>query len=323
MFEHVSINDIYLYEFITREYISDLLDDLARFNAVGAGVIRDFFSGSLDRFPQEAFNELSRLRIEIQRHINILTDHAPLLTGFPFYDLLTSLEDQLSALTSLNIYSKFIGTGIRASTDINEVSNATYVLRQGESLEDVSREVIGSSNPEDDWLSLGVDNRAEEEDYTLNGGFPLSYSFLSSNFGRNGSVSNQIYDVIDRREKLLGLDIDKAFAFTEDDIRVLDYSATFIQSANILLNLKTKDNPFFPGLGLSFYNTSEVGGSGNGDNIPLLTTLIRQLMAVFATDESIINFYISNFSHRGQVITIEANAAPIYGPLLTMEAAIN
>jgi hypothetical protein len=158
-------------------------------------------------------------------------------------------------------------------------------------LEQVSGNVAGSLNPNDEWADLAIKNRLEEEDYSNDGGTDLKITF---NRGNAGLKVNAVVDVI-QGKSIYGKDVYRKIQWVKDNgflnLKVLSYDDTIMQAIDILANLKKNDNPDNPNNGLQ--SNIVVGSNRALFNFPVI---IRQMSQTFANDDTLKNFKINNLS---------------------------
>ena len=93
-----------------------------------------------------------------------------------------------------------------------------------------------------------------------------------------------------------------------EDLEVLSYKETALQSLNILSNIKKESVPEFPLLGLD--QAIAVGSSMAAFRAP---TIVREMGEVFATDDSFVNFAVLNIKKDQDAVSIDYQVDTVYG----------
>jgi hypothetical protein len=215
--------------------------------------------------------------------------------NYDYWALLEYVEDIGHALETVNNISKWlrssiIGIGNQANVRVD------IMAEQGEGLESIERNKIRSIEYNDSWVQTALENELREEDYDLSGGY-----IIRAVFKNNASIFlNSVVDNIDSAEKTYGKDIDRNIGWSDDDLNVLEYKDTILQSADILTGLRKGDDPSFPDRGI---NPKILVGS----NIAAISypTIFRDLAASFATDDSFKSFGITKIKREQDSLEIE------------------
>jgi hypothetical protein len=109
--------------------------------------------------------------------------------------------------------------------------------------------------------------------------------YVRLNFGTFtiGSVIDNI-----QGESVLGKDLKKVLTFVDDDLESLTPKDTIFQTVEILTNLEKGDVPEFKSFGRS-------GGVGSNVHVFALSSVIRQIAEIFATDDTLTGFKVKDF----------------------------
>lgn len=256
--------------------------------------ITSFFRGE-GKFNKNAFTNLDNLVLQTNNLHDLINIHAGAFKSYDYWILLDKLSDiRLSVNSTVNI-SKFLRSSV---TRGNYGKNATvdYTLSQGQTLESVSRNVLGDSNPGSDWVNIAVSNDVKEEDYTPDSG--LAVKIKSS-----GVVSFNVQSVFDNltSENVYGKDIARKITFnqSEQDLNYLDYGDTLMQSVEILANMRQNNNPRYPADGV--VKDMVVG---QPMSVVTLPTVIRQMQSVFATDDTIKTMVVNDIKKDGDTLEL-------------------
>lgn len=260
---------------LTSYDITPFLSDYVDFTDIHYPVIGSFFAGDTNVYPQDSFSLLDSLTARYQRIVDIFSVNNTRLSNYQFWILLEAVEDIGLALATANNSSKWLRSS-KTSKGYLKNTQVNYLGKQGQGLEGVEKDFLHSDDPEEDWVDLALNNDLREEDYTLDGGYLIKATFSN----QASVILNSVVDNIDSAEKTYGIDIDQNLRFVNNDLAVLSYQDTVIQSANILAGLQQGDNPVFPDLGI---DRRIVGSSTAAIAYP---AIFRQLAQSFATDDS-------------------------------------
>lgn len=285
------------YKNVTGFDVDEFIQDFIEFNGTYKQNIVAFYSGVTQTPDSISFDFMKEL---INRSTSILTLvslNKDSFSNFSDWNMLELLEDIDLKLQTTNNISKFLRSAI-TSENYNPKPQLLKSLKQFQSLEMLAGNELNSPNPQDDWADIAIKNNLKEEDYDYNSGNLLKVSFI-----QGGSLLiNSVVDNIDTGEKTYGLDIQKKIEFDSDqnDIKILSYQDTKLQSIDTLVNLKKNDNPEFPDQG---YSQALVVGSNIGSLA--FPSLFRQLYNTFSTDDSFKSFSITNVKRDQDALFIE------------------
>ena len=277
---------------VTRFDIQSYFNDFASFVLSDYQKIVDFYEKGSD-IPSPVLTNLRNLNSQMLQ-IN---------------DLFMLYNDRLSSGTSeiWELLDYFESTKVVIYTVINSarwmrstknvfqsnVVDRDYILKQGENFEQLATEV-GYSDPDNDWSTIALNNDVIEEDYTFEGGNKLKISFVND-------LSFFVNTVIDSITglKLYGLDLDRAFVFENNDLKVLAYRDTIYQQTAILIGLTRGSVPEFPEDGIS---KDLVGSNVNAIQYPVL---LRQQSAVFEKDNRYKSIAINRLETHVESLVME------------------
>jgi hypothetical protein len=248
--------------------------------------IVDYYSGNLDSISSIPFSNFELLDRQNKEIFEIFKEHSRQFNNLKWWLLIEQIEEidnRLKTLRKINKWARSSLTNVAYDPSIQR----EYVLKQNQTLENIASNIVGSTNPNDDWVNIAVSNRIEEEDYTNDGGNNIKISFQRSN--RNFTV-NSVVDVISGKS-IYGKDLYRKIQFDEDaeDLKVLNYDETILQAVNILSNLRKNDNPDNPNDGLQ--STLVAGSNKAVFNFPII---VRQMSQTFAKDDTLKNFTIND-----------------------------
>lgn len=249
--------------------------------------IVQYYSGKVDSVGSNVFQRFENLDKEKEEMFIAFQSHSRQMRDTRWWDLLGQLEEidnRFATLKKVYKWTRSSATNFSYSPNIQ----LDYMLGQNESLERVTKNVIGSTDSQNDWVTLALENQLEEEDYTIQGGTSLKVT-LSNKI----STGIQVQSVVDtlNGKSIYGKDLQKELEFSSDDsegdLVVLDYDDTIFQSVEILTVLKKNDNPDAPNLGLQ--TGVAVGSNRALLNFPVIT---RQLSETFASDDTLKEFQV-------------------------------
>lgn len=253
-----------------------------------------FFSGKinfLDKRHVKRLNELSEQSIIIS---NIFFLKKNSMKTVDFWELLDTFEDIKTKLrTAMNI-SKYLRSSVIAGKNKSGFA-FEYNLKNEQTLENVSKNILNNNSSEDDWVNIALENNLKEIDYDIDGGNNL---VLRKQIFQSNLVTSMIDNTIG--EKIYGKDIKRFLSYKDEDLESLGYKETVYQCAEILSQLEKGDIPEFPELGL---NTSFYKGVNMSQlNYP---SIVRELRKNFKTDDLFMNFEIKSFKLEQGDIFIE------------------
>jgi hypothetical protein len=248
--------------------------------------IVNYYSGYTNSISSTPFENFDRLKKQNQQVFEVWKEHSNRFNNLKWFLLIEQIEEidnRLKTLDNINKWSRSSLTKVAYDPSYQ----LDYILGQNQTLENVAQQVTGSSNSQDEWIDIALNNVLKEEDYTNEGGNDLKISFKRSN--RNFNVTS-VVDVISGKS-IYGKDIYRKVQFENNDLKCLDYDATILQAANILANLRKNDNPDNPNSGLQ--SNIVAGGNKAIMNFPVI---IRQMTQTFAGDDTLKNFTVNNIA---------------------------
>jgi len=265
--------------------LDQLLEDAVVFYDEQSQNIVQFFSGTTTSINSEAIDEMLRIRDALANVAQTFTVQSYNFYDIIYWELLDVVDDLLVKFRSLSNLRWYRTS--RRNFDLSGQINVTHTLKRGQNLEGAVSNVANSDDRNNDWVDVAVSNDLTEEQYDGQGGQILQMSLINQ---QNVSTITSAVGAIEN-ESIYGKDIDRNFAFADNDIVVLDNKETLTQSVSILAGLRRGDNPRFPDLGVQ----SDVGGNRNV-NANLFPIVFRQVSRVFLTDDSLRSFSIKNIT---------------------------
>ncbi len=283
------------FEELTSYNITLFLSNYVLFVDVEYGNIVNYYSGISKSNPTKSLNSLNWLIDEQKKIIDVFILNSSSFDNYQFWTLLEYIEDIGSTLQTADNSSKWLRSTI-TKDGYKQLIETEYVARQGESIEDIERNVLASSDSQESWVDTALRNELNEEDYTLEGGY-----FLKVTYKNNSGITIQsVVDNINTSDKTYGLDIQKDLLFENNDLKVLGYRDTILQAANIYVNLLKGDNPTFPNDGID--KKMIIGSAIAAVSYPVI---FRQLASLYAKDDRFKEFMIQNVRRDKDAIFID------------------
>lgn len=289
----VFTEDIVIYwEQKTEIEIGQFLFDYFDFFKQSYPVIHAFYTGNALEVDSKHIQKLHSLidsYVDIEGRIISKRGIFDNLIDSEIIEQLADFYVELIVVTKLN---KFLRSNI-----VNPAYSKLYefpVNLKQSTVEELSASVLGSSDYDNDWVSIAEKNDLQEFEYLPNDGTKLLVSVpLISKL----TPINSVVDVI-TGQTVLGKDIKKKLTWKDDDLQTLDYEKTFEQTTQILLDLQIGDIPEFRSLGRSVF-------PGSSMKMFAFSPLLRQISQTFSTDDSIQRFNINKIEISGGDITFE------------------
>lgn len=243
-------------------------------------------------FPKKAFDLLDQLEFNSDLIYRKIQENRYKFDNCSDFEIFDQIEDFISLYRMIENYSKWY----RSSTikgRYKQITEINYILKQNQTLEEVSNEV-GWDSREEGALDLALRNQIKEQDYDLQGGLNFRFSYQNDK-------RLQLESVIDEMtgKNILGKDIAAKLAFQGNDVLYLSPEDTFLQTCEILSGLMKNNNPEFPTDG---YDKSAIS---NRNLMRIrLSTFIRQMYATVAKDDTIKAFSVSDVVEEDDILKI-------------------
>jgi len=284
------------------------LSDYVNFMEFDYPNVSGFYSGIMSEPNVNSFSELDRLRKLSSTLNDNIKQNNTRFQSTEDWDLLEKIEEVRVKLDTIDKFSKWFRSSVTRS-NYNPNPEIDHSLKQHQTLEALSRDTVGSPNPQEDSVDIALRNDLREEDYTSDGGVLLKVSLQESGAGV------KINTVVDNMtgESLYGLDLPRVLEFSpeDSDFVVLSFKDTVRQAIDILAELRNNDNPEFPTDGISQANA--VGVSQNAILFPLL---FRQLYNTFQKDDTLSTFSITNIRKDEDYVAVEYEVQTRLGELI-------
>jgi hypothetical protein len=266
--------------------------------------IIQYYENSANNPDRQSFDFLQDLLTEVIKIKALVSLNKSNFQQIDDWELLDFIEDIHTKLQTIKNTDRWTRSSKTQNSWQGASLQSDYTLADHETLEDVSELVYGASNNQNDWTRVALENDLSERDYSVNGGNQIKItkkSLSSPNVFLSSIVDNLV------NQKLYGLDFAKKLTFANNDLQVLSYNDTFVQSVVILISVKKGDNPEFGSLGVD--PRLAVGASFGSLKF---SSIIRQLQDTFATDDSIRNFSVTNVSYQNGALAITYQVDSFY-----------
>lgn len=257
--------------------------------------IISYYSGNITNLDNNSFKKLNTLKEGIQQLFSVFSLNKNTFIEYKWWILIEQIEKIDNLLMMIDNTSKWLRSTISRG-NFNPNPEVQIPFNQGQTLESISRETLGSTNWSNTWVDLALKNDLREEDYTSQAGFLIKANF---NFALNSFVITAIVDN-PVGERVLGIDLDKKLQFVDNDFKILPPRETFAQTIQILIYLRKGDNPEFPDQGIE--PKLIVGSNVSALNYPIL---FRQLTQIFRTDDTVKSFSINSINRDQDAVFIE------------------
>lgn len=274
--------------------IVDFYRRVSEFLQSGHAYIVDYYTGTTNNYISKHFKDLDDLILRSWDIVSIFEQSKELLKNYKWWELIASIEDIQATLLTIKNSPKWLRVSVN-NNNYNRDTEISMILSQNQTLEDFNKDRLQSTDQHNEWVDTAVRNDLAEEDYTSEGGNLLKVSFRQRGRIEIRTIVDVIYD-----ERVYGLDLPKKLAFDSDDLDVLPYKDTFIQTIDILSKLKRNDNPFYPEQGI---NKNLVVGSNI--NLVAYPVIFRQMADTFSFDDSIKSFAVKDIRREQDAIFIE------------------
>ena len=266
---------------LTNYKLQDFVVEVGDFFRLEMPLIVGFYLGQKERLDRKHIKKLNRLTEESVKILGIFRDYKNIMSTVDYWELLDGIEDFKSHLK----YAQNISKYVRSSLVKGKVTNSyifNHTMASNETLENVSRDIQKSFDPDNRWADIAVDNDLREVDWDIDGGTELE---LRDTTFQAGIVTSMIDNTIG--DRIYGKDLTKLLKFEDEDLLVLGYKETAIQTVDTLSQLAKNDIPEFPGLGI---NANIWKGSNFSKlNFPLIS---REMRLVFNTDDLFKDFKV-------------------------------
>ena len=300
------------FEDLTKYPIISYFESFSIFTQTDYQQITNYYSGNSLELNAVVLKNLETLISSTNTLLEIFKSHKKTLNNLKWWDLLEQVEKIDTKLLSIKNISKWLRTVIGTST-FNPNPEINISFRQGQTLESLNRDLLGSQDWNNNWQDLAIKNNLREEDYSPEGG-----KIIKANVSQD-SAPFIITSIVDNPQgnKVLGIDINKKLRFVDNDLEVLSPEDTFLQSVNIKTVLRKGDIPEFPTDGIN--PKLVIGNNLNSIAYPIL---FRQLSDLFKKDDTISSFSITNINRVQDGLYIDFEVRNRLGEIQTISQII-
>jgi hypothetical protein len=268
--------------------------------------IIDYYSG-LD-INQDAFNYFEYLKKESDKVSNLWEMYSNVFELTDFWEMLNTFDNVRVKLNTIDNLNRWLRSSRTDRFSLN--TQTTYVQKQGESIEKISRK-LGSFDEENDWVKLSIQNDLNEEKYTSQGGVLLNAN-LSNNF--NFDIKNIVDGLT--KENLFGKDIQKKIEFTGGDIKTLSGETSLLQTIDTIFSTVKGSIIEFPEDG---FENGLIGTNVNAFNYP---SLFRNLMAMFQKDDRFQSLELIDLIQEKDLVFLKVQVTTKLGSVYKQQLAI-
>lgn len=302
------------FESITQFPLTTYFQNFDSFIKKDYNSIINYYSGNIDNLNSITFNNLKNLIDETQKLFAVFSLNKNIFLNYKWWLFIAEIEKIDNALMMIDNSSRWLRSTI-SKGNFNPNPEIDIPFNQGQTLESIERDILGSQDWTNTWTNLALKNDLREEDYTSEGGFLIkaNFDYVLNNFRINAIVDNPIGD------KILGIDLHKKLQYVtiDNDLLILSPKDTFFQNVTILINLRKGDNPEFYDQGLN--PKLVVGSNVNQIAYPIL---FRQLSALFKADDTIKSFAILSINRLQDSVSIEFQVESRLGDIQSISLSV-
>lgn len=305
------------FEKITQFKLRVLLEDLSFFVKNHSSDIAEVYSNNSKVIDSTIYEQFWKLYSRIDEFFFTYSKFNQNFNNLEYWDLLEQMEEIHTFWQTIYNSPKWTRSSITTFGQYTKDSTIFYQGKQNESLNKIYRDRVGNNDSLDGWYDIAFANKLTEDEYSLaEGGVNLGLSNVSNN-----QPSLFLKDVVDvmSGKSAYGKDIDRVFNIDPilQDISVLTYEETIVQSIKILLSLGKEDNPYKPEDGLQ--KELFIGTSRGVFNIPILR---RQLASIFTVDDTLTDFTITSILFEQDNIIIDATIKTVLGESISQQSLL-
>lgn len=308
------LNTIDRFSYYLRYNIQTFMELYSYFVQNNLQAIIAFYSDSVANADKESFDFLADLLTESAKVKTLIRLNKNSFGHTDDWELLDFLQTIDIKLQTFNNSAKWLRSSKTQNSWQGNSIQTQLTLSDQQTLEQVSEQIYGSKTSQDDWMRIAVENDLAETDYGSKSNTQVSVTKKNAS-SPNYSLTSVLDNLIN--QKLYGIDINRKLSFANNDLVVLTYNDTVGQSAEILISLKKGDMPEFSSIGVDA--SLAVGVSYGSLKI---SSIARQLQEVFATDDSLRNFQITNVSYSNGALTISYQVNTFYNLVYNSSTSI-
>lgn len=297
-------NTIGKFSSILRYNVETYLDLYRIFLKNNYPLIYNYFTKPGTAPDSPSFDFLNSLIVEAGKLNALLKIHSKSFDKIDDWNLIDFIEDVKIKLDTISNTSKYTRSSSTKNSWASTSIQTDIQLKRQQTIEDVTLSVYNDPNAQNSWIDISVQNNLFEQDYSIKGGkvIQVTKSITTSPNLFLQSIVDNLYG-----DKLYGLDFNQKFNWSNNDLSILSYIDTVKQSVKILIGLRKGDIPEFPNLGVDGTLLA-----GNDIGALFYVSIIRQLNAVFASDDSLVNFNVNKFRYYNGVNYIDFSVDTFY-----------
>jgi len=267
-----------------------------------------YYSGTSPMVPSSQLKFLNNLINESQVLDQVINSNRNGFKTNDFWDLLELVDNiKLTLVTILNT-PKWSRSSTTNGHAISKVET-DVILKQRQTIEMMTGSTLGFADEHQSWYDIAIRNDLREEAYTPEGGTKLNVTTSNS----QSFEVNSVVDILSR-ETIKGKDVLKKITWDDNDLKVLSGDDAFMQTVNILVNLKKGDNPEFIEDGLN--KNLAAGQNINSVSYPIL---IRQLTEIFNGDDTISDWNLTSIEKVQDGVFVELEITSKSGELFNLD----
>lgn len=253
---------------ITNYDIETFFNDYNTFVNTYYNRIIDYYNGADS--DAKAFAALDNLAKEISKIEPLFTIYRERFNTIDFWTIMDLYSDILVKVNTCLQMSKWMRSSRLSQFDSNV--QVDRILSQGETFERISKD-YGSTDYDNDWALIAIDNLINEEDYTPQGGLAFKVTLKNAS---NFNIANIIDNLSE--ENVYGKDIYKVFSFENNDLVTVVSKDALKQTLDTILSTVKGSIPEFPEDGIP--------DDVNGTNVNAIQYpgIFRNLLNLFRKD---------------------------------------
>lgn len=303
--------------------LKDTVDDFARvtgYNLAGLLIrsadfassdyprILSYFTGKSD-ISSQSFNKLKSLIYDFDNVTEIFEAQESYFSNMRYWDLIERISNIKTFLKTVKNSNRWLRTSV-VNASYGSFTTEERQLKKNETIEDIERLDVGSSNPQDSWINTAIKNNSTEESLTQGSVLNIDLTSVSKSF----SITNTVDSI--QGKSAYGKDIKSKIGFSDNDVEYLDFEETMSQTVNILLSLTRGENYFYPSVGVS---KSNIGVDRANFSFP---SLFREMSESISTDDSIKGFEIIDIRYDQDAIFYDVKVTTILDKFLSNKIKI-
>ena len=293
---------------ITGYNLAGLLIRSANFASSDYPRILSYFTGKSD-ISSQSFNRLKSLIYDFDNVTEIFEAQESYFSNMRYWDLIEKISNIKTFLKTVKNSNRWLRTSV-VNASYGSFTTEERQLKKNETIEDIERLDVGSSNPQDSWINTAIKNNSTEESLTQGSVLNIDLTSVSKSF----SITNTVDSI--QGKSAYGKDIKSKIGFSDNDVEYLDFEETMSQTVNILLSLTRGENYFYPSIGVS---KSNIGVDRANFSFP---SLFREMSESISTDDSIKGFEITDIRYDQDAIFYDVKVTTILDKFLSNKIKI-